>query len=223
MWCSLLALYPNLEDLGEYMGLSLNSDEVQRNMALVPMADNVSIVGSFNPPSTTRKRAHLLLMYVRWRVCVKDVSGDLGQKCFLLIGWVRDKRSCLWMPEYYRSNRYRPYIWCLDVRQRTPVPSGQLTQHILFVSSEDSTALTEASSASQNRLHSKWYSEVQLVNSEDVVSKCKPQGFNKRCMVLTPPRYIFCQELYKNETCSLVFLRGRQEGHWFWRRYETES
>uniref|UniRef100_A0A8C7MRM5 Syndecan binding protein (syntenin) 2 n=3 Tax=Oncorhynchus TaxID=8016 RepID=A0A8C7MRM5_ONCKI len=39
-------LYPNLEDLGEYMGLSLNSDEVQRNMALVPMADNQVAVPS---------------------------------------------------------------------------------------------------------------------------------------------------------------------------------
>lgn len=36
------ALYPNLEELGDYMGLALNSDEVQRNLALVPVADNVS-------------------------------------------------------------------------------------------------------------------------------------------------------------------------------------
>lgn len=36
------ALYPNLEELGDYMGLSLNSDEVQRNLALVPVASNVS-------------------------------------------------------------------------------------------------------------------------------------------------------------------------------------
>ncbi|XP_041712923.1 syntenin-1 [Coregonus clupeaformis] len=40
------ALYPNLEELGEYMGLSLDSDEVQRNMALVPMADNQVAVSS---------------------------------------------------------------------------------------------------------------------------------------------------------------------------------
>ncbi|XP_061541391.1 syntenin-2 [Phycodurus eques] len=33
-------LYPNLEELGEYMGLSLNSDEVQRNLALLPVANN---------------------------------------------------------------------------------------------------------------------------------------------------------------------------------------
>ncbi|MED6280332.1 hypothetical protein CHARACLAT_009786 [Characodon lateralis] len=38
------SLYPNLEELGDYMGLALNSDEVQRNMALVPVADNVSIL-----------------------------------------------------------------------------------------------------------------------------------------------------------------------------------
>jgi len=36
-------LYPNLEELGDYMGLSLNSDEVQRNLALVPVADSVSM------------------------------------------------------------------------------------------------------------------------------------------------------------------------------------
>uniref|UniRef100_A0A674C452 Syndecan binding protein (syntenin) 2 n=1 Tax=Salmo trutta TaxID=8032 RepID=A0A674C452_SALTR len=40
------ALYPNLEELGEYMGLSLDSDEVQRNMALVPMTDNQVAVSS---------------------------------------------------------------------------------------------------------------------------------------------------------------------------------
>lgn len=37
-------LYPNLEELGDYMGLALNSDEVQKNLALVPVADNVSII-----------------------------------------------------------------------------------------------------------------------------------------------------------------------------------
>lgn len=41
--CLLSALYPNLEELGDYMGLSLNSDEVQKNLALVPLADNVSV------------------------------------------------------------------------------------------------------------------------------------------------------------------------------------
>uniref|UniRef100_A0A3Q3WQR7 PDZ domain-containing protein n=1 Tax=Mola mola TaxID=94237 RepID=A0A3Q3WQR7_MOLML len=34
------SLYPNLEELGDYMGLALHSDEVQRNLALVPVADN---------------------------------------------------------------------------------------------------------------------------------------------------------------------------------------
>lgn len=36
-------LYPNLEELGDYMGLALNSDEVQRNLALLPVADSVSV------------------------------------------------------------------------------------------------------------------------------------------------------------------------------------
>uniref|UniRef100_A0AAY4E5C1 PDZ domain-containing protein n=1 Tax=Denticeps clupeoides TaxID=299321 RepID=A0AAY4E5C1_9TELE len=34
------SLYPNLQELSEYMGLSLSSEEVQRNLALVPVADN---------------------------------------------------------------------------------------------------------------------------------------------------------------------------------------
>ncbi|XP_039507908.1 syntenin-2 [Pimephales promelas] len=40
------SLYPNLEELGDYMGLSLNSDEVQRNLALVPVADSQVAVPS---------------------------------------------------------------------------------------------------------------------------------------------------------------------------------
>lgn len=33
-------LYPNLEELGSYMGLVLDSEELQKNLALVPAADN---------------------------------------------------------------------------------------------------------------------------------------------------------------------------------------
>ncbi|XP_029362962.1 syntenin-2 [Echeneis naucrates] len=40
------SLYPNLEELGDYMGLALNSDEVQRNLTLVPVADNQVAVPS---------------------------------------------------------------------------------------------------------------------------------------------------------------------------------
>ncbi|KAM6924723.1 syntenin-2 [Xenentodon cancila] len=40
------SLYPNLEELGDYMGLALNSDEVQKNLALVPVADNQVAVPS---------------------------------------------------------------------------------------------------------------------------------------------------------------------------------
>ncbi|XP_049611911.1 syntenin-2 [Syngnathus scovelli] len=42
------SLYPNLEELGEYMGLSLNSDEVQRNLALLPAANNQVAVPSYS-------------------------------------------------------------------------------------------------------------------------------------------------------------------------------
>ncbi|XP_041955446.1 syntenin-2 isoform X2 [Alosa sapidissima] len=37
------SLYPNLQELGDYMGLNLNSDEVQKNLALVPLADSVAV------------------------------------------------------------------------------------------------------------------------------------------------------------------------------------
>ncbi|XP_048872407.1 syntenin-2 [Brienomyrus brachyistius] len=40
------ALYPNLQELADYMGLSLNSDEVQRNLALIPAVDNQVAVPS---------------------------------------------------------------------------------------------------------------------------------------------------------------------------------
>ncbi|XP_055021550.1 syntenin-2 [Boleophthalmus pectinirostris] len=36
-------LYPNLDDLGDYMGLCLNSEEVQKNLALVPFSDTVAV------------------------------------------------------------------------------------------------------------------------------------------------------------------------------------
>lgn len=38
-----LGLYPNLEELGDYMGLALNSEEVQKNLALLPVAANVRV------------------------------------------------------------------------------------------------------------------------------------------------------------------------------------
>ncbi|XP_077592740.1 syntenin-2 [Stigmatopora nigra] len=41
-------LYPNLEDLGEYMGLSLNSDDVQKNLALLPATNNDVAVPSYS-------------------------------------------------------------------------------------------------------------------------------------------------------------------------------
>ncbi|XP_034551614.1 syntenin-2 [Notolabrus celidotus] len=40
------SLYPNLEELGDYMGLALNSDEVQRNLALLPVGDSQVAVPS---------------------------------------------------------------------------------------------------------------------------------------------------------------------------------
>lgn len=40
------SLYPNLEELGTYMGLSLNSEELQKNLTLVPVAENQVAVPS---------------------------------------------------------------------------------------------------------------------------------------------------------------------------------
>uniref|UniRef100_A0A672QUD4 Syntenin-1-like n=1 Tax=Sinocyclocheilus grahami TaxID=75366 RepID=A0A672QUD4_SINGR len=78
-------LYPNLEELGDYMGLRLNSDEVQRNLALVPVADNQvavpSSVGGMVRPVTgadmgiRRAEIHPGLREV---IICKDHEGKVG-------------------------------------------------------------------------------------------------------------------------------------------------
>lgn len=68
----LAALYPNLEELGNYMGLALNSDEVQRNLALVPVADNVSVSEKLHGASVILFCAQLCQKEVKPRVfCYK--------------------------------------------------------------------------------------------------------------------------------------------------------
>ncbi|XP_051961347.1 syntenin-1-like [Xyrauchen texanus] len=79
------SLYPNLEELGDYMGLVLNSDEVQRNVALVPVADNqVAVpmgVGSMVRPVTGAdmgiKRAEIR-PGLREVILCKDQDGKVG-------------------------------------------------------------------------------------------------------------------------------------------------
>ncbi|XP_077432288.1 syntenin-2 [Vanacampus margaritifer] len=77
------SLYPNLEELGEYMGLSLNSDEVQRNLALLPAADNqVAVpVGGMVCPVTGSdigiRRAEVR-QGLREIILCKDQDGKVG-------------------------------------------------------------------------------------------------------------------------------------------------
>ncbi|XP_017161240.1 syntenin-2 isoform X2 [Poecilia reticulata] len=80
------SLYPNLEELGDYMGLALNSDEVQRNLALVPVADNVALpsgsgVGAMVRPVTGTdmgvRRAEIR-PGLREIILCKDQDGKVG-------------------------------------------------------------------------------------------------------------------------------------------------
>ncbi|XP_076839818.1 syntenin-2 [Brachyhypopomus gauderio] len=77
-------LYPNLEELGEYMGLSLNSDEVQKNLALIPAVSNqvaLSGVGGMVRPVTGTdvgiRRAEIR-PGLREVVLCKDQDGKVG-------------------------------------------------------------------------------------------------------------------------------------------------
>ncbi|XP_035237633.1 syntenin-2 isoform X1 [Anguilla rostrata] len=78
-------LYPNLQDLGDYMGLSLNSEEVQRNLALVPVSDSqVSVsssLGGMVRPVTGAdvglRRAEIR-PGVREVILCKDQDGKVG-------------------------------------------------------------------------------------------------------------------------------------------------
>ncbi|KAB5546389.1 hypothetical protein PHYPO_G00071480 [Pangasianodon hypophthalmus] len=79
------SLYPNLEELGEYMGLSLTSDEVQKNLALIPAADNQvalpSGVGGMARPVTGAdvgiRRAEIR-PGLREVILCKDQDGKVG-------------------------------------------------------------------------------------------------------------------------------------------------
>ncbi|XP_051788551.1 syntenin-2 isoform X2 [Erpetoichthys calabaricus] len=84
-WSSKAGLYPNLQELGEYMGLSLNSDEVQRNLALVPASDNVATRSSSSSnmvcPVTGNdvgvRRAEIK-QGIREVILCKDEDGKVG-------------------------------------------------------------------------------------------------------------------------------------------------
>ncbi|KAJ8370757.1 hypothetical protein SKAU_G00107850 [Synaphobranchus kaupii] len=78
-------LYPNLQDLGDYMGLSLNSDEVQRNLALVPVSDSQvavssSLAGMVRPVtgSDVGVRRAEIRPGLREVILCKDQDGKVG-------------------------------------------------------------------------------------------------------------------------------------------------
>ncbi|XP_041080321.1 syntenin-1-like [Polyodon spathula] len=79
-------LYPNLQELGDYMGLSLNSDEIQRNLALLPASGNQvatrpSALGSMVSPVTGNdvglRRAEIK-QGMREVILCKDQDGKVG-------------------------------------------------------------------------------------------------------------------------------------------------
>ncbi|KAK6479462.1 syntenin-1-like [Huso huso] len=79
-------LYPNLQELGDYMGLSLNSDEVQRNLALLPASGNQvatrpSALGCMVSPVTGNdvglRRAEIK-QGMREVILCKDQDGKVG-------------------------------------------------------------------------------------------------------------------------------------------------
>lgn len=80
------SLYPNLQELGEYMGLNLNSDEVQKNLALMPVANQVAIPGGAGVAGMVRpvtgsdigvRRAEIR-QGLREIILCKDQEGKVG-------------------------------------------------------------------------------------------------------------------------------------------------
>ncbi|KAL4655421.1 syntenin-1-like [Arapaima gigas] len=81
------SLYPNLKELGDYMGLNLSSDEVQKNLALVPVADSQvavpsgpSLVGMVRPVTGNDvglRRAEIR-PGLREVILCKDENGKVG-------------------------------------------------------------------------------------------------------------------------------------------------
>lgn len=74
------SLYPNLEELGSYMGLSLNSEELQQNLALVPASDAVALSSLSSPVtgSDLGVRRAEIRSGVREVILCKDQDGKVG-------------------------------------------------------------------------------------------------------------------------------------------------
>ncbi|MGH0155561.1 UNVERIFIED_CONTAM: hypothetical protein FKN15_029696 [Acipenser sinensis] len=131
-------LYPNLQELGDYMGLSLNSDEVQRNLALLPASGNgvfIQLVQANSPAS---------LAGLRFGDQVLQING---QNC---AGWSLDKaHKALKIAAESRIElivRDRPF-------QRTLTMHKDSAGHVGFIFKKGKiTSIVKDSSAARNGL-----------------------------------------------------------------------
>uniref|UniRef100_K7FAZ5 Syntenin-2-like n=1 Tax=Pelodiscus sinensis TaxID=13735 RepID=K7FAZ5_PELSI len=81
-------LYPNLAELGDYMGLSLASEEVQKDLALISASDNAGgldpssqglLVAPLTGNSLGLRRAEIKPGLRELQLC-KDERGKIGLK-----------------------------------------------------------------------------------------------------------------------------------------------
>ncbi|CAI5646596.1 unnamed protein product [Oreochromis niloticus] len=147
------SLYPNLEELGDYMGLALNSDEVQKNLALVPVADNgvfVQLVQANSPAA---------LAGLRFGDQVLQING---QNC---AGWSADKaHKALKAASETRIElvvRDRPF-------QRTVTMHKDSSGHVGFIYKNGKiTSLVKDGSAARNGLLTEHY--ICEINGQNVI------------------------------------------------------
>ncbi|KAG8131538.1 hypothetical protein E2320_009454 [Naja naja] len=136
-------LYPNLADLNDYMGLSLSSEEIQKNLGLVPTGNSglfVQLVKANSPAA---------LVGLRFGDQILQIDG---KNC---AGWNMEKAKRTLKkasPEkIVMVVRDRPF-------QRTVTMHKDSTGHVGFVIKRGQiTSLARDSSAAQNGLLTKHY------------------------------------------------------------------